>query len=500
MTLTRHTIDPADWGAFRELAHQMVDDMVDHISTLSDQPAWRPQPDGHAQRFSASVPQHGEGEASAYRAFVEDVLPYANGNAHPRFYGWVQGNGTPLGMMADMLASGMNPHMAGFNQAPVLVEEQVIRWMVELMGFPNESGGILVGGGSIANMLGLAIARNEQAGCDMREYGLQAESRQFAIYASSETHGWITKAAELLGMGRVACRTIPVGDDFRMNLEMLQSAIAQDRTAGLLPICVIGNAGTVNTGATDDLTKLAQICRDEQLWFHIDGAFGALAAWSPELRGVVSGLDLADSVAFDLHKWAYLPFTVACLLVRDNAVLERSFATKAHYLAAMERGVSAGGMRFANRGIELTREFRALKVWLNLKAYGAQEFGNLILQNVQQARWLGERVDLHPELELLAPVQLNIVCFRYCTGTAPSAEHWNAVNQELLLRLQESGAAVPSSTVLGGRFAIRCCFVNHRTQPEDLESLINAVVEVGRTINVEFGVERAGIAAPDQET
>lgn len=478
------TLDPADWGAFRTLARTMVDDMIDHLSSLDEQPAWRQPPDALAARFDEPAPMDGIGAEAVYRSFVEDILPYPNGNLHPRFFGWVQGNGTPLGMMADMLAAGMNAHLAGFNQAPALIEERVIRWMVELMGFPATASGVLTGGGTLSNILGLALARNERAGFDVREEGLQGLERRLTVYGSREVHGWATKGMEFLGLGRRAFRAIPVDADYQIDLAALRERISQDRADGLQPICVIGNAGTVNTGATDDLRTLAQIAREERLWFHVDGAFGALAYWNPELRPLMAGLDEADSVTFDLHKWVYLPFTIACLLVRDGAVLGRGFATSAHYLAPMARGVSAGGMVFADRGMELTREFRALKLWMSLKAYGVTAHADLILQNVGQARALAAMVDAHPELELLAPVPLNIVCFRYL-GDAADDGRSNQVNRELLLRIQESGVAVPSSTVLDGRFALRCCFVNHRTRAADLGMLVEAVVLLGRAIAAE---------------
>jgi aromatic-L-amino-acid/L-tryptophan decarboxylase len=476
------SLDPSDWGEFRHLAHRMVDDMIDHLSTLSAQPAWRPVPDDVRARLDEPLPMHGQGAESAYRCFVENVLPYPNGNLHPRFFGWVQGNGTPLGMMADMLAAGLNPHMAGFNQAPALVEEQVIQWMIELMGFPASASGVFTGGGTMANILGLTVARNEQATFDVRTEGLFDIARRFTVYGSVETHGWITKGIELLGMGCNSFRAIPVNVDYQIDLASLRERIAHDRTAGMLPICVIGNAGTVNTGATDDLCGVARICREHDLWFHVDGAFGSLARWSERLRPLMAGVDEADSLAFDLHKWLYQPFTSACVLVRDGAALNRSFATSHTYLAPTQRGVSAGGMRFADRGIDLTREFRALKVWMSLKAHGVRTMVDLIEQNVEQACTLGRIVDEHPELERLAPISLNIVCFRYAPAPDRGDEFWNCINQELLLRLQESGTAVPSSTVLHGRFALRCCFVNHRTQPADIRTLMDAVVRFGREI------------------
>jgi aromatic-L-amino-acid decarboxylase len=460
------TLDPADWEAFRSLAHRMVDDMLDHLSTLRTKPAWQPMPEEVRARLSEPLPVEPQGAEAVYRSFFEDVLPYPNGNLHPRFWGWVQGNGTPLSMMAEMLAAGMNPHMAGFNQAPALVEAQVIRWFIELMGLPPTASGVLALGGTMANILGLVVARNARAGFDVRELGLSGQGPRLMVYASVETHGWINKAVELLGLGKSSVRRVPVDADFRVELGALREAICDDRRAGHRPICVVGNAGSINTGATDDLGGLARLCRDEHVWFHVDGAFGALARLSERLRPIVAGIEEADSLAFDLHKWGYQPFDVACVLVRDGALHRAAFASSASYLATMDRGVIAGGLPFANLGVDLTRGFRALKVWMSLKAHGVSAIARLIEQ---------------PDLELLAPVPLNLVCFRFAPAGL-DGDRLNQVNQELLLRLQESGIAVPSSTTLGGRFAIRCAIVNHRSRREDFDALVEAVVRIGREI------------------
>jgi glutamate/tyrosine decarboxylase-like PLP-dependent enzyme len=485
------TLDPDDWSHFRRLAHRMVDDMIDHLSTLADQPAWQPMPDEVEARLEEPVPYQGLGEEEAYRSFLRDVLPYPNGNLHPRFFGWVQGNGTPLGMMADMLASGMNPHLAGFNHAPARVERQVIRWFVELMGFPAQASGLLVLGGSMASLLGIAVARHARGGPDLRGEGVRAGPR-LMFYASSETHGWLDKSLDLMGLGQRSLRTIPADRDFRIDVAALRAAIAEDRAGGLRPCCVIGNAGTVGTGACDDLRALAALCREEGLWLHVDGAFGALTRLSDRLRHVVDGIELADSIAFDLHKWMYQPFDVACVLVRDGELHRAAFARTAPYLAVLERGTIAGGLPFADLGIDLSRGFRALKVWMSLRAYGVDKFARLIEQNVRQATALAEQVRATPDLELLAPVPLNIVCFRYAPRAVP-AHRLDELNQEILLRLQETGTAVPSSTLIGGAFAIRCAIVNHRTKLADIERLVRAVVLLGREAQ-----ERLGAASPAQ--
>ncbi len=477
------TLDPADWNKFRTLGHRMLDDMIDHLASLRTQPAWQAMPPEVRASFEGPLPLEPEGAEQVYREFAERVLPYPVGNLHPRFWGWVQGTGTPLAMLAEMLAAGMNAHLAGFNQAPALVELQVLDWLRQLMGMPEGTSGILLSGGSMANIIGLTVARNARAGFDVRARGLQGlDTPRLTVYCSTETHGWVQKAAELLGLGHAALRRIPVDHAYHLDLEQLRGAISADRRDGCRPFCVVGSAGTVNTGAIDDLEGLADLCREEQLWFHVDGAFGALARLSPEHATLVRGMERADSLAFDLHKWMYLPFEVACTLVRDAEAHRATFAVTPSYLASTSRGVNAGGHVFADRGVELTRSFKALKVWMSLKAHGVRAFGRLIAQNVAQARYLAELIEKHPDLELLAPVPLNVVCFRYAPDSL-SEETLNWINQELLLRIQESGIAVPSGTVLGGRYALRVAIVNHRSRREDFDALVSAVLRFGAELN-----------------
>ncbi|HEX6913532.1 MAG TPA: pyridoxal-dependent decarboxylase [Longimicrobium sp.] len=474
------TLDPADWDEFRTLAHRMVDDTLAHLATLRDRAPWQPMPADVRAGLHEPLPRGGEGEAAAYEQFRERILPYPNGNLHPRFWGWVQGTGTPLGMMAEMLAAAMNPHLAGFDQAPALVEHQVVRWLAELMGFPADAGGVLVTGGTMANLLGLAVARHARAGWDVREEGMEAGPR-LVVYGSSETHGWIAKAVELLGMGRRSFRAIPVDTEYRIDVDALAAVVRGDRAAGHRPFCVIGTAGTVNTGATDDLAALADLCAAEGLWFHVDGAFGAWAYASDALRPVVAGMERADSLGFDLHKWGYLPFECACVLVRDAETHRAAFASTAPYLVMAQRGPTAGGLPFADRGIDLTRGFKALKVWMSFKAHGVDALVRLVEQNVEQARYLAARVEASPVLERLAPVPLNVVCFRFAPADLPEPRR-NAVNEEILVRLQEGGIAMPSGTTLGGRYAIRAAIVNHRSRREDFDALVDAVERIGREV------------------
>ncbi len=378
-----------------------------------------------------------------------------------------------------MLAATMNPNVGGAEHAASRVEVQVLDWCKEMLGYPREASGLLVSGGSMANLVGLAVARNAKAEDDVAQSGLAGLPRRMVLYASTETHNSVKKAVSLLGLGRQALREIPVDREFRVDLAALRAAIAADRAAGHHPFCVVGNAGTVNTGALDDLEALADLCRDQDLWLHVDGAFGALAALAPELRPRARGMERADSLAFDFHKWMYMPFEVGCVLVRHEEQHHATFTAPAEYLKRSDRGTASGPTWFSEYGVQLSRGFRALKVWMSLQEHGARKYGRLIEQNVAQAVYLTERVERTPELELLAPTALNIVCFRY---RAPGLddEMLDRLNEEVLLGIQEAGVAVPTATRLRGRYAIRVAIVNHRSRREDFDLLVEEVLARGR--------------------
>lgn len=472
--IEEHSLDPADWEAFRTLGHRVVDDLTTLLIGVRERPVWTPVPAESAATFQGPAPRAGMELEEMYREVQERILPYPLGNIHPRHWGWVMGTGTPVSVLADFIIAGMNTNCAGFASAATLVEEQALAWLAEAFGFPAGSSGLFVSSGSLANLTALAAARSAKAGYDVREEGVRGGAEQLVLYCSSEAHSSIQKAAELLGCGRSGIRSVPVREDFTIDLVALERAVVEDKAAGRRPFCVVGNAGTVNTGAVDDLHALADLARRYDLWFHVDGAFAALVALSPGDRHLVAGLERADSVVFCPHKWMYLTYDCSCVLVRDAALHRAAFALTPAYLAPNGRGLVPRGLSFSHLGVDLSRGFRALKVWMALKAHGLDGYGRMVAQNLDQARYLGALIAAERGLELMAPIALNVVCFRFRQeGLDPAA--LDALNAEILMRLQEEGLAAPSGTVVGGRFALRVAIVNHRTRRGDLRALVEGV-------------------------
>ena len=480
------TLDPQDWSVVRATGHRMVDDMLDWQQSVRERAPWQPVPDDVKSRIDEPVPFSGMPLDQVYAAFLRDVLPYPTGNIHPRFWGWVMGTGTPTGMLAEMLATGMNPHLAGYDQAASLIEKKVISWLKSLMGFPETASGLLVSGGTAANLNGLLAARVGKAGWDVREEGLYA-GPPLVVYGSTETHSWAGQACETMGLGRKGFRKITADSQYRLDIDACRAAIMADLDDGKRPIAIVGNAGTVNTAAVDDLKAIRALSDEFGLWFHVDGAFGSMAAWC-ESRDLVAGQELADSIGFDLHKWGYMPYEVGVVLTRDPDAQLAAFQTQAGsaaYLQSSQKGISADATHFADRGLQLTRGFRALKVWMSMKEQGVDRIGAAIQANIEQARYLAERVEVTATLELLAPVSMNIVCFRYAPGGL-TTERLNLLNQAILTALQVRGVAVPSQTILDGRFAIRVCVTNHRSELSDFDALVDAVVAIGAELASEL--------------
>ena len=481
------TLDPEDWPVFRAQAHGMLDDMLDYLEQARARPVWQPIPDDIRSSVREPSPRAGDALENVYAEFQRAVLPYATGNTHPGFMGWVHGGGTPVGMLAEMLAAGLNANLGGRDHMPIEIERQIAEWARGWFGLPKGASGLFVTGTSIANLMALLIARKETLGSDVRAHGLAQSGSRLRAYASKAVHGCIARALDFAGLGSDALRLVPTDTTYHLDAEALDAMIAEDRRAGLVPFLVVGTAGTVDTGAIDDLSAIARLCRREGIWFHVDGAFGALAAWSEKLRPRLTGIEHADSIAFDFHKWGQVPYDAGFLLVRSGEKHRATFASPAAYLRRETRGLAAGSNWPTDFGPDLSRGFRALKTWFTLRTYGTEKLGRMIEQSCALAREAGMRVLAEPRLELLAPVELNIVCFRYHAS--------DAVNAEIVVDLHEAGRVAPSTTTIDGKLAIRAAFVNHRTQPEDVDALIESVLEAGarktQPAYVEFPLRRA---------
>jgi aromatic-L-amino-acid decarboxylase len=486
------SLDPGNWEELRRLGHEMVDTMLDYLRNVGERPSWQKIPAEVVDAMRQPLPMEGQPIRSVYEEFLTNVLPYNVNNVHPRFWAWVEGGGTPAGMLADLLASGMNANLAIGDQAPVYVERQVLDWSKAMFGFPSSASGILTSGGSMANITALIVARNHFSPA-IKQKGLRAEAATLRVYGSEETHNCMVKGVEAIGLGGENFRRVPVDDEYRVRIDLLEEMIAADRAAGYLPFCIVGNAGTVNTGAVDDLDALATIAKREGCWLHVDGAFGAVPYIVPEWKEKLRGLERADSLSFDFHKWFYVNYEVGCVLIRDEQAHLAAFSAPASYLLKHERGLPGGPIPFSGYGLELSRGFKALKVWMLLKEHGVRAFARLVEQNLAQASFLGGLVEASPELELLTPVSMNIVCFRFVgsgggglgdAGGGLGDAALNELNKELLMRLHEEGIASPSYTVLRGRYAIRVAITNHRSRRGDFEVLVEGVLRLGRELVV----------------
>jgi len=473
-TMAQHSLDPEDWSGVRAQGHKMLDDMLDHLESLRGQPVWRAPSQALRERFREPLPTAPRDLAEVHQSFLETVLPYSSGNSHPGFMGWVQGGGTVVGMLAEMLAAGMNANLGGRDHMALEVEQQVVAWAREIFGFPATASGLFLTGASQANFLAVLVARRRALGAAVRTDGLGAEGLRLTAYASSAVHGCVSRAMDMAGLGATALRRVATDAAQQIELSALRAAIAADRAAGFTPFLLVGSAGTVDVGALDDLAALADIAAAEGLHFHVDGALGGLGVLAASIAPRLAGIERADSVALDWHKWGQAPYDAGFLLVRDGELHRATFAAEASYLQRAERGLAAGDWWPCDYGPDLSRGFRALKTWFTLKTYGAAALGGVIEQTCALAQALAERIRGEPELELAAPVALNVVCFRVLGDDA------DALNAEIVMRLHEAGVVAPSLARVGGRAVIRAAIVNHRTERRDIEALVEATLEMGR--------------------
>ncbi len=486
---SQETLDPYDWEIMITLGQRMVEDMINYTKTVRNRPVWQHLPERIKADFGNPVPNYPQPPERIYEEFIEKVLPYPMGNIHPRFWGWILGTGTVMGAFSELLAAFMNTNTGGgANHIANHVEKQVIAWIKEMIGYPASASGVLTSGCSAANIIGLAVARNAKAGFNIRRKGIQSVSQKMVLYGSHEVHSSIQKAVELLGLGSEALRVLPTNEAFQIELKSLKLKISDDRKKGYLPFCVIGAAGTTNTGSVDDLNALADLCQKEKLWFHVDGAFGAWAKLAPKAKNKVAGIERADSLALDLHKWMYMPYEIGCILVQNEKQHRNAFSLTPKYLAhgKGKRGLTGYDLPwFSDYSFQLSRGFRALKAWISIKEHGSLKYGRLIQQNIDQAFYLAKLINNFQELELCAPVRLNIVCFRYSYFTPNEAEI-DELNKRIVIELQEQGVAVLSGTIVDGKYVMRAAITNHRSRLEDFDILVREILRIGNNLKLKL--------------
>jgi len=464
----------------RRLGYAAADAVADARIRLTSRPVFG-KVGADAALFDEPAPEEGQPIEKTLAFAREHILPFPMGNSHPRFFGFINATADPVGIAADYLAASMNPNCWGGDHAAIHVEHRVMRWLADLLGYPGNAEGILVSGGSMANFTALAAARQAMTPGNAREDGLAGEGRpRLTVYASDQVHHCVDKAVDLLGIGTRQLRKIETDERFRIRMDLLEAAVASDRRAGLTPAIVVGNAGTVNTGAIDPLEEIADFCRRESLWFHVDGAYGAMARLSPKLAPLFSGMERADSIAADPHKWLYVPYEAGATLVREPGRLSAAFRKFPEYLASDPESPFPGPAWFAERGVELSRSFKALKVWMGFKTHGRSGYARAIENDVALAHFLAAEVDRRPDFERLSETVLSIANFRYRPrGGALTEAELHRVNRKIVNRLVAAGSFFLAPTVLKGRTALRVCIVNFRTREEDLTALLDEAARIG---------------------
>jgi len=460
---------------FRRLGYRAIDLIAERLAQLDELPVRQPVPQSlRDQLMQSPLPVEGQEPDALLEAVGSLILPYPMGNASSRFFAWVNSPPAPLGILGELLAAAHNASSAGGDHAATYVEHGVLNWMKTIMGYPQEAGGILTSGGSVANLIPLAVMRHVKTEHDVRAQGFNGQGAPMTIYTSTQGHSCIEKAVELLGFGHGYLRKIATDDNYRMNIDALRASIQADVAAGLRPVCVVASAGTVNSGAIDPLDAIADVCAEYGLWFHIDGAYGGLGILAEQAQSHYAGLERADSLAIDPHKWLYVPIECGCALVRDAQAMRDAFSLVPPYLRDPE-----ALPWFSEFGIQQTRGFKALKLWLTLQQVGVDGYRNLITHDVAMARMLQSRIRARDDFELMAAGPLSVTCFRYAP---PDVNDLRALNQALLKIVQDEGHVFLTSTELSGQLVLRACIVNYRTQEGDLDRLLDTIAEAGERV------------------
>jgi glutamate/tyrosine decarboxylase-like PLP-dependent enzyme len=489
---------PLDLGPeeFRSAGHELVDRLADLLAALPDMPL-TPGEEVATVRAALGADATLPGRGTAARPLLDEatrlVVEHSLFNGNPRFFGYVTSSAAPIGALGDLLAAAVNPNVGGWTLSPIAteIESQTVRWIAELLGYPISAGGLLVSGGNMANYVGFLAARHSALPA-ARTDGM--EGARTRVYASEETHTWLTKAADLFGLGTDAIRWIPTDDRQRLDVGVLEQTLAADLAAGDRPLLVVGTAGSVATAAVDPLDEIAALCRERGIWFHVDGAYGGFAAALPDAEPALAALAEADSVAVDPHKWLYAPLEAGCALVRDRSALQAAFSGRPSYYVFPELGEDAP-VNYFEWGPQNSRGFRALKVWLVVRQAGREGIVRMIADDCALARALHERVAAEPELEAFT-CNLSIATFRYVPqdlrDDPDAVAYLNDLNRALVERLQQGGEVFVSNAVVDGTFLLRACVVNFRTTLADVEAIPAIVARLGAEVDAEL---RAAIRA-----
>ncbi|HKG47651.1 MAG TPA: pyridoxal-dependent decarboxylase [Pyrinomonadaceae bacterium] len=481
MSLRTHSSLDVSQDDLQQISFETTKLVFEYLTTISQRPV---RAENHAGKTLAAIDtelSHEGRPLDQLLASCRTIMDLSRHNGHPRFFGYVASPSTPVGAYADLIASALNANITCWRSGPAgtELERMVVRWLGALINYDRDAKGLLTSGGSMANMIALLIAQRRKSGVNTSRHGLWNSGPPMTLYASEEVHMSIAKAADILGFGRDQVRVIACDERQRMRVDLLRQKIEADRREGLRPFCVVGSAGTVNTGVVDPLTEMADVAAEFDLWFHVDGAYGAPGSLDDRKKHLFAGLERAGSVSLDPHKWLYVPVDAGCLLFRDADAARAAFSTEDADYIKTHGYTDEEAFAFWDYGVELSRRFRALKVWMTLQYYGSRRISEAISEDIDLAAYLGEVVSKADDFELLAPVELSICCFRYVPGSRMSDAELDRLNERIMELVQKGGRAYLSNATVNGKFALRACITNFRTTKADIDETVAAVREIG---------------------
>lgn len=477
---TESALDVSD-EALQEISSEASKLVFEYLSTIRERPV---RAENHAGKTLHSIDAELSSEGVPLAQLLDEcraIMDLSRHNGHPRFFGYVASPSTPIGAYGDLIASALNANITCWRSGPAgtELERMVVRWLGALINYDRDAKGLLTSGGSMANLIALLVANRRKSGAETSRRGLWNSGPSMTVYASSEVHMSIAKAADILGFGRDHVREIACDDRQRIRVDLLRESIEADRREGLRPFCIVGSAGTVNTGVVDPLSELAVVASEFDVWFHVDGAYGAPGVVDERKKHLFAGLERADSVSLDPHKWLYVPVDAGCLLFRDDAAAKATFSTEEADYIKTHGYVDEEAFAFWDYGVELSRRFRALKVWLTLQYYGSRRIAAAISEDISLAAYLGEVISSASDFELLAPVELSICCFRYVPAGPLSEPELDKLNERIMERVQKGGRAYLSNATVNGHFALRACITNFRTTKSDIDETVAAIRDAG---------------------